>query len=169
MSVKLGPKSTDKAENYRTLRTALRENLGVERSFLATLSNATAILDHYLEDINWVGFYLANGADLVLGPFQGKPACPRLKEGVGVCMKAYQSEQMVNVQDVEQFPGHIACDSASRSEIVFPIRIDGEVVGVLDIDAPVLSRFDTVDEQGLSACVRVIQTMLGREEEEAVL
>lgn len=166
MSVKLGPKQADKTENYKVLRKALRENLGVERSFLATLSNASAILDHYLEDINWVGFYLANGEDLVLGPFQGKPACPRLKNGIGVCMKAYLSGKMVNVPDVEQFPGHIACDSASRSEIVFPLRIDGEVVGVLDIDAPVSARFDAGDEQGLAACVRVIQTMLGREEED---
>lgn len=166
MSVKLDPKHSDKAENYKILRKALRENLGVERSFLATLSNASAILDHYLDDINWVGFYLANGDDLGLGPFQGKPACPRLKHGVGVCMKAYLSGKMVNVPDVEQFPGHIACDSASRSEIVFPIRIDGEVVGVLDIDSPLPSRFDAVDENGLAACVRVIQTMLGREEED---
>lgn len=163
MSVVLYEPSDNVEINYNLLRQSLREILGVERNMLAILSNASAILNHYLEDINWVGFYLAQDDDLVLGPFQGKPACPRLLHGEGVCMAAYLSGEMVNVADVETFPGHIACDSASRSEIVFPIRIDGEVVGVLDIDSPVLNRFHPADEAGLAACVRVIQALLGRE------
>lgn len=163
MSVVLYPPSADAAENYQICRRALRENLGVERNMLAILSNAAAILNYYLPQINWVGFYLAQSDDLVLGPFQGKPACPRLPHGEGVCMAAYLQAEMVNVSDVEAFPGHIACDSASASEIVFPIRIDGEVVGVLDIDSPLPDRFSQVDEIGLSACVRVIQAMLSRD------
>lgn len=163
MSVVLYPRSQDIAENYQICRRALRENLGVEKNMLAILSNASAILNYYLDDINWVGFYLAGEDDLVLGPFQGLPACPRLLHGEGVCMAAYLSGEMVNVPDVEAFPGHIACDSASRSEIVFPIRIDGEIVGVLDIDSPKLNRFQDEDETGLASCVRVIQAMLGRE------
>lgn len=163
MSVVLYPPSPDVKANYQTLRRALRENLGVEANMLAILSNAAAILNYYLPDINWVGFYLASGDDLVLGPFQGLPACPRLPYGQGVCMAAYLSGEMVNVPDVESFPGHIACDGASRSEIVFPLRIDGEVVGVLDIDSPLPDRFGPDDEAGLAACLRVIQAMLGRE------
>lgn len=163
MSVVLYPPSQDVAENYQIMRRALRENLGVEKNMLAILSNASAILNYYLEDINWVGFYLAQGDDLVLGPFQGKPACPRLPHGQGVCMASYLPEKMINIPDVEMFPGHIACDGDTRSEIVYPIRIDGEVIGVLDIDSPIVNRFTSVDETGLSACVRVIQAMLGRE------
>lgn len=163
MSVVLYEPSLDVEVNYNLLRQSLREILGVEKNMLAILSNASAIFNHYLQDINWVGFYLASGDDLVLGPFQGKAACPRLPHGEGVCMSAYLSGEMVNVADVEAFPGHIACDNSSKSEIVFPIRIDGEVVGVLDIDAPILNRFHPADEVGLSACVRVIQALLGRE------
>ena len=163
MSVVLYPPSQDVAENYQIMRRALRENLGVENNMLAILSNASAILNYYLEDINWVGFYLAQGDDLVLGPFQGKPACPRLPHGQGVCMASYLPAKMINVPDVEMFPGHIACDGDTRSEIVYPIRIDGEVIGVLDIDSPIVNRFTSVDETGLSACVRVIQAILGRE------
>lgn len=163
MSVPLYEPNKDIELNYNLLRQSLREILGVERNMLATLSNAAAIINHYLEDINWVGFYLAQDDDLVLGPFQGKPACPRLPSGQGVCMASYHSGEMVNVPDVEAFPGHIACDNSSRSEIVFPIRIDGEVVGVLDIDAPIMHRFHPADEVGLAACVRVIQAMLGRD------
>ena len=163
MSVVLYPPSQDVAENYQIMRRALRENLAVEKNMLAILSNASAILNYYLEDINWVGFYLAQGDDLVLGPFQGKPACPRLPHGQGVCMASYLPAKMINVPDVEMFPGHIACDGDTRSEIVYPIRIDGEVIGVLDIDSPIVNRFTSVDETGLSACVRVIQAILGRE------
>jgi GAF domain-containing protein len=112
----------------------------------SSLSNAAALLGWYFKDVNWVGFYLRDGDLLILGPFCGLPACTRIPRGRGVCGAAFEQKKTIRVDDVHQFPGHIACDSASNSEIVTPILVDGEVVGVLDIDSPNLNRFDEIDE-----------------------
>lgn len=125
-----------------------------EPDWLANLSNASALFDQYIDDINWVGFYLLKGGKLVLGPFQGKPACVNIEIGKGVCGTAVSTKEVQLVKNVHEFPGHIACDSASNSEIVLPIIVDGRVVAVLDIDSPLLSRFDEEDQTGLERIVR---------------
>ena len=123
----------------------------------ANLSNASALLFCSLNDINWAGFYLLEGDTLVLGPFQGKPACIEIPVGRGVCGTSVSEGKTQLVKNVHEFPGHIACDSASNSEIVIPIRKDGRIIGVLDIDSPVLSRFDDADKEGLEAFVRILE------------
>lgn len=123
---------------------------------LPALSNAAALLWEALPDINWVGFYLAKGETLYLGPFQGKVACTVIPFGRGVCGTAAASRQIQVVEDVHQFPGHIACDSASNSEIVLPLIVKDGLVGVLDIDSPSLNRFDHRDAEGLSGLCRVL-------------
>lgn len=127
---------------------------------IANLSNAAALLWQELPDINWVGFYLMEGETLVLGPFQGKPACIEIPLTRGVCGKAARENATVRVADVHRFPGHIACDSASRSEMVVPLRLDGQVVGVLDVDSPYTDRFSLADEQGLEIVARVVEGFL---------
>ena len=124
---------------------------------IANLANASAVLNEALSDINWVGFYLVEGDGLVLGPFQGKPACIEIPSGRGVCGPALAKNETQLVFDVHQFPGHIACDSASNSEIVVPLRKDGEVVAVLDIDSPLVGRFDEEDREGLEEVARIIE------------
>lgn len=131
-----------------------------ESNLIANLSNLSALLNMSLSDINWVGFYLLEDDELVLGPFQGKPACVRIGLGKGVCGTAFSEERTVRVEDVHAFPGHIACDAASNSEIVIPLSINGQVVGVLDIDSPSTGRFSEIDEQGLTKLVEGIQTVL---------
>ncbi len=126
---------------------------------IANLANAAALLYHSLEEINWAGFYLLEGEKLVLGPFQGKPACIEIPVGRGVCGAAAARREIVRVADVHRFPGHIACDGASRSEIVLPLFAGDRVVGVLDIDSPVTSRFTPADEAGLSAFARRLEQM----------
>ena len=116
-----------------------------ENGYVAVMANASALLNEALDDINWVGFYITRGEDLILGPFQGKVACVRIPHGRGVCGTAALRRETVVVDDVHAFPGHIACDSASRSEIVVPLMQRGMVVGVLDIDSPSLSRFSDED------------------------
>lgn len=111
------------------------------------MANASALLYHGLTDINWAGFYLIKKDELLLGPFQGKPACVRIPWGSGVCGAAALRREPVLVEDVHEFPGHIACDPQSRSEMVIPVIVDGQLIGVLDIDSPVLRRFDEVDKQ----------------------
>ena len=123
---------------------------------LSTLANASALLYEALPDINWVGFYLASGDMLHLGPFQGRTACTQIPFGRGVCGTAAATRQVQVVQDVQRFPGHIACDSASRSEIVLPIWVDGRLLGVLDIDSPSLNRFTEEDADGLTAFVAAL-------------
>lgn len=123
---------------------------------LPTLSNIAALLWEALPDINWAGFYLAKGDTLYLGPFQGKTACTVIPFGRGVCGTAATSREIQVVQDVHQFPGHIACDSASNSEIVLPLVVHGELVGVLDIDSPLLNRFDASDASGLAAVAQIL-------------
>lgn len=142
---------------------------------IANLSNASALLNQAMKEINWVGFYLMELADddlvvgeisdckkemLVLGPFQGKPACVEIQVGRGVCGTAVEKDEIQLVKNVHQFPGHIACDSASNSEIVLPIHKDGKVWGVLDIDSPILGRFDEEDRDGLAEVVKLIEEML---------
>lgn len=124
---------------------------------IANLANASALLAQYLERINWVGFYLMDDGRLVLGPFQGKPACIEIAVGRGVCGTAVARDAVVRVPDVHAFPGHIACDDASRSEIVLPLHKDGELIGVLDIDSPVPERFTEADEVGLCRAVQVLE------------
>lgn len=124
---------------------------------ITSLSNASALLNEYLENINWVGFYLMREGDLVLGPFQGKSACVRIKVGRGVCGTAVAENKTQLVPDVHKFPGHIACDCASNSEIVVPIHHNGEIVGVLDIDSPLFDRFSEEDRDALEESVRIIE------------
>jgi GAF domain-containing protein len=126
----------------------------------ANLANASALLWQHLENINWAGFYIMEQGALVLGPFQGKPACIRIPVGKGVCGTAAAEDRTQLVADVHQFPGHIACDGASNSEIVVPIHKDGQVWGVLDIDSPLFGRFTTDDREGLEDFVKVLETAL---------
>ena len=131
-----------------------------ESDLIANLSNISALLNMELENINWVGFYLLKNDELVLGPFQGKPACVRIPVGKGVCGTAVKDNRVMRVDDVHAFPGHIACDAVSQSEIVIPLNIGGKCIGVLDIDSPDLSRFDQNDEQGLVSFVTELQKVL---------
>ena len=128
-----------------------------ERDTIANLANVSAFLNEILEDINWVGFYLMKQGNLVLGPFQGKVACIRIPVGKGVCGTAVAQKQTQLVADVHAFPGHIACDGATNAEIVVPIKVNGEVVGVLDIDSPKKDRFTTIDQQYLEEIVALLE------------
>lgn len=140
---------------YQQICEQLQELLGNETNFVANAANTSALLFQLLPDVNWVGFYIAEGQELVLGPFQGKPACVRLPFGKGVCGTAAQQQETLIVPDVDRFPGHIACDSASRSEIVVPLLNWGRVLGVLDIDSASLNRFDEEDQEGLESVASV--------------
>lgn len=148
----------DKEMMYRILRTQLQGLIDGIPHKIANLANASALLNGALSDINWVGFYLLENDRLVLGPFQGKPACIEIQTGRGVCGTAVFKDSVMLVKNVHQFPGHIACDSASNSEIVVPLHnFAGEVMGVLDIDSPLLARFDEADKKGLMAYVKVLE------------
>lgn len=127
--------------------------------FIANISNISALLKDALQDINWVGFYFMKDGQLVLGPFQGKTACIEIAVGRGVCGTAVAQDQIQLVKNVHDFPGHIACDSASNSEIVVPMHVDGKVVGVLDIDSPTVGRFSESDAKGLSEIIAIIEKM----------
>ncbi|MBR1972351.1 MAG: GAF domain-containing protein [Oscillospiraceae bacterium] len=127
---------------------------------VANLANASALLWQEMDGINWVGFYKMTDGALVLGPFQGKPACIRIPVGRGVCGTAVAEDAIQLVYDVHQFPGHIACDCASNSEIVLPIHVDGKIWGVLDIDSPHVGRFTEEDKTGLEKIVKVLETVL---------
>ena len=124
------------------------------------LSNAAALLWDSLKDINWAGFYLFRGSRLELGPFQGKPACTVIEIGKGVCGTAVAEDRTQLVKNVHEFPGHIACDSASNSEIVVPVHAGGKIYGVLDIDSPILARFDEEDKAGLEEFVHILESIL---------
>jgi len=146
--------------NYRQLTAqlkALTEGIPYET---ANLANAAALLWEYLPEINWAGFYKMLDGKLVLGPFQGKTACIVIPVGKGVCGTAVAQDRTQLVQDVHEFPGHIACDSASNSEIVVPIHVNGEIWGVLDIDSPYVGRFSETDKDGLEAFVKVLEQIL---------
>lgn len=148
--------SESREKNYELVLKQLRALIDGENNFIANLSNASALLNQFLEDVNWVGFYLTEGNQLVLGPFQGLPACVRIPFGRGVCGTAAETHQTQLVADVHQFPGHIACDAASQSEIVVPIVKDGKLIGVLDIDSPIKSRFDELDQTYLEKFVEAL-------------
>jgi len=137
--------------DYRSLTTQLRAALEGETDALANTSNFVALLYNALDEINWLGIYVLRGNDLVLGPFQGKPACVRIPVGAGVCGTAAATLKTQRVADVHTFPGHIVCDAASRSELVVPLLIDGSLVGVLDIDSPIVDRFNAHDQDGIEA------------------
>ena len=124
---------------------------------ITVYANISALIYETLKELNWAGFYLMRNGELELGPFQGKTACMRIPVGKGVCGTAVREDRIIRVEDVHTFPGHIACDSASLSEIVLPIRKDGKTIGVLDIDSPVLSRFSQADEEGLGRLVQIIE------------
>ena len=143
------------AEGYPELLSQARALLGGERDFTANAANLASLLYHALPDLNWAGFYWLKGGELVLGPFQGKPACVRIALGRGVCGTAARDRATIVVPDVHAFPGHIACDSASNSEIVVPLVHAGRVIGVMDLDSPLHGRFGAEDQRGLEEVARI--------------
>lgn len=149
-----------KPQFYESLNRQAQALLEGEDDLVAAMANFSALLNDNLTELNWVGFYVMRGDQLVLGPFQGKVACTRIPMGKGVCGTAAQTNQTQRVADVHQFDGHIACDSASNSEIVIPVRADGKVVAVLDIDSPIFDRFDEEDQKGLELLVKSFENCL---------
>ncbi|MGL5668463.1 MAG: GAF domain-containing protein [Shewanella sp.] len=149
-----------KPQFYESLNRQALALLEGEDDLVAAMANFSALLNDNLTELNWVGFYVMRGEQLVLGPFQGKVACTRIPMGKGVCGTAAQTNQTQRVADVHQFDGHIACDSASNSEIVIPVRADGKVVAVLDIDSPIFDRFDDEDQKGLELLVKSFENCL---------
>ncbi|HEY3265325.1 MAG TPA: GAF domain-containing protein [Armatimonadota bacterium] len=143
-------------ELYAALAPQVEALLGDETDFIANAANLAAAVYHALPDPNWAGFYIRRGEELVLGPFQGKPACVRIPMGKGICGTAAARQETLIVADVHAFPGHIACDAASRSEIVVPMIVDGKCVGVLDLDSPAPGRFTHVDARGLEHLVKLL-------------
>jgi L-methionine (R)-S-oxide reductase len=141
----------DKAADYRALAQELAGLLGAERDVIANAANTVALLYNALPEVNWVGFYFLKDGELVVGPFQGQPACVRIALGRGVCGTAAAERRTLVVADVHAFAGHIACDAASRSEIVIPLLTGGDLLGVLDLDSPRTQRFDAADTHGLEA------------------
>ena len=160
----LKPTADGKPELYRDLLAALDALTAGEPDPVATMANAAALLWDWLPDLNWAGFYRLIGDELVLGPFQGKPACIRIALGAGVCGTAAAARRTQVVADVHAFPGHIACDAASRSELVVPLiagaRDDGRLIGVLDLDSPLPGRFDDEDARGCEAVAALLAARL---------
>lgn len=154
---------TDKREHYEELLQQARGLMQGERNLIANAANFSALLFHSLPDLNWAGFYLYDGEELVVGPFQGKPACIRIAMGRGVCGTAAQTRQTQRIDDVHAFDGHIACDAASNSEIVVPlVKADGSLLGVWDVDSPLTGRFDADDQAGMEAlCAAFMATVNG--------
>jgi len=149
-----------KPEQYAQLLAQAQALLHGERDRIANAANLSALFNHSLPDLNWVGFYLYDGNELVVGPFQGLPACVRIPLDKGVCGAAARTRTTQRVADVDTFPGHIACDSASRSELVVPLVVDGELFGVLDLDSPSPDRFDADDQAGIEAIARAFVASL---------
>ena len=149
----------DKHSLYRILKVQLQGLTDHIPHICANLANASALLNQALKDINWVGFYILDKDTLILGPFQGKPACIEIKTGNGVCGTAVAKDETILVKNVHEFPGHIACDCASNSEIVIPVHANGKIYGVLDIDSPSLSRFDKEDKEGLELFVKQLENI----------
>lgn len=147
-------------ENYETVIQQLEALITGEQDMIANLSNASALLNQFLDDINWVGFYLWKENQLVLGPFQGLPACIRIPSGRGVCGTAVEQKITMLIENVHEFPGHIACDPQSKSEIVIPMIKNDEVIGVLDIDSPNYNRFDKIDETYLEKFVGTLMKQI---------
>ncbi len=146
--------------NYKLLSKQILALAETEPNYLPVLSNASALLNEALDDINWAGFYLMDNGSLLLGPFQGKVACIRIQIGKGVCGTAVAEDKTQLIKNVHDFPGHIACDCASNAEIVIPIHKNGEIVGVLDIDSPTIGRFTLEDKEGLEEFVRALETVV---------
>lgn len=144
-----------KQELYSNLAGQLRSLLEGERDFIANAANLAALLYHSVPELNWAGLYLKKDSELVLGPFQGQPACVRIAMGKGVCGTAAEQRQTILVDNVHEFPGHIACDSASNSEIVVPLIAQGQLIGVLDLDSPSFARFDDEDAKGLNELAEI--------------
>jgi GAF domain-containing protein len=151
----------EKAGLYNDLASQVDGLFAGETDITANLANAGAAIFHALPSLNWAGFYLLRGTELVLGPFQGKPACVRIPVGKGVCGTAVARRRSVLVRDVHDFPGHIACDVASRSELVVPLTRGDAVIGVLDLDSPLLARFDAADQAGCERLAAIIVRHLG--------
>lgn len=149
-----------KEKHYAQLYSQVKSLTQGEPDLIANLANISALLFNGLDDVNWAGFYLFKEEQLVLGPFQGQPACIRIPLGKGVCGTAAATKTVQRIDDVHAFDGHIACDAASNSEIVIPIIIHNQLVGVLDIDSPIYSRFDEQDEKGLVAIVELFQQLM---------
>ncbi|MFS8044624.1 GAF domain-containing protein [Rhizobium sp. BR 314] len=151
--------SDSKPEFYCELAGQLQALLAGEKDAIANAANTSALIFQMLPDLNWAGFYFLQAADeLVLGPFQGKPACVRIAVGRGVCGTAVEKAESILVEDVHAFPGHIACDAASRSELVVPLFRDGRVIGVIDLDSPIAGRFDRDDQAGIEALAAIYVT-----------
>ena len=151
MSFSAIPLAGSKPEQYAQLLEQARALLHGERDRVANAANLSALVYNALPDLNWVGFYFFDGTELVVGPFQGLPACVRIPLDKGVCGAAARTRTTQRIEDVHAFPGHIACDSASNSELVVPLVLDGELIGVFDLDSPVPARFDVEDQAGLEA------------------
>ncbi|MDB1123914.1 GAF domain-containing protein [Vibrio algarum] len=154
-------------KNYQTLTKQAIAIIESEKNLVANLSNISALLNMELADLNWVGFYLMDNTELVLGPFQGKPACVRIPVGKGVCGTAVATNSVQRVQNVHNFEGHIACDSESMSELVIPFSISGKIAGVLDIDSPKISRFSEIDQQGMTNLMSEVEKVLNSQAIEA--
>lgn len=152
--------SGSKQKDYELVIKQLRALLEGESNTIANLANASALLNQFLNEVNWVGFYLMEDGELVLGPFQGLPACVRIPLGKGVCGTAAQNQRTERIEDVHAFPGHIACDAASQSEIVVPMVKEGKLLGVLDIDSPIKNRFDEIDQQYIEEFVKELTSFL---------
>ena len=153
-------KQSDIEKNYEYMLKTIESFLEDETDIIANLSNISAVINEYIEDLNWCGFYFLKDNDLVLGPFQGKPACIRIKPGKGVCFAAIQKGSILNVPDVEDFPSHIACDSDTKSELVSPIYKNGVVYGVLDLDSPKLNRFTNTESHYINLVCEKISKFL---------
>jgi GAF domain-containing protein len=147
----------NKQQHYAQLAQQVEAIVAGEQDFVANMANVSSILYWALENVNWAGFYLVKNGQLVLGPFHGQPACIRIPIGKGVCGTAVSDNAIQLIEDVHQFSGHIACDAASNSEIVLPIRKNNQVIAVLDIDSPNIGRFDLDDKAGLSQIVEILQ------------
>ncbi len=154
------PLSGDKPEQYAQLAAQAEALLAGEVDRIANAANLSALVYHALPDLNWVGFYFYDGTELVVGPFQGLPACVRIPLDKGVCGAAASTRQTQRIADVHDFPGHIACDAASRSELVVPLVLDGALIGVFDIDSPVPGRFDVEDQEGLETIATLFMRSL---------
>ena len=150
----------DREQNYKYMLSIVESLLKDEKNLTANLSNISAVINMYVDTINWAGFYILEGDCLVLGPFQGKPACVRIPLGKGVCGACAESKKTLIVKNVHEFEGHIACDSDSNSEIVIPILKDGVVFAVLDIDSPIVDRFSELEEKYLTQLAALLENLL---------
>ena len=157
-------KEDNPEENYRLMLEVIKAMLADEKNVIANLSNISAVINAYMDRLNWAGFYLMTDGELVLGPFQGMPACVRIKLGKGVCGTAALEKRVVLVEDVHAFSGHIACDSNTNSEIVVPIFKNGDIYGVLDLDSPDLKRFTELENRYLSKIGDAISEFLSKSE-----